>query len=84
MTLQSLTYALHIFDDRDLDGNSGFLARQPADSLADGAVADRETYFTRSFLYASSAPPTQNGPIIPAWNEGLGFVLGYGTAGNEL
>lgn len=76
--------SLHIIDDRDLDGNSGYLARQRADSLAETVIAGRESYFTRSFLYASSSPPIQNLPILQAWNAGIGFVLGYGTGGDQL
>lgn len=74
--------ALHVIEDRDLDGNDGSLARRHADSLATHFGQREANNFTRSHLYGTDASPDANAPVIAAWNAGVGYALFYGTGGS--
>jgi hypothetical protein len=76
--------ALHVIEDRDHDGNDGSLARRHADSLAAHFGPLEETNFVRSHLYGTDANTVdENGPVVSAWNAGVGYILFYGTTGSR-
>lgn len=76
------TTALRVVEDRDLEGNSGALARAHADSLGPYFGPKAQANFYTSSLYGTQVNTSiDNNGIIQAWNAGVGYALFYGTAG---
>lgn len=78
------TTALHVTEDRDYDGNNGFLARDHSDSLFNYFSPREQFNFTTSRVYGTQINNVwTNQAIIPPWNGGLGYAFFYGTTGSN-
>lgn len=72
------TTALHVIEDRDYDGNNGFLARDHSDSLFNYFSPREQFNFTTSRVYGTQINNVwTNQAIIPPWNAGLGYAFFY-------
>jgi len=73
-----------VIEDRDYDGNNGFLARDHADSLHYSFSPREQFNFVTSMVYGTEIDEVwRNQAIIPPWNGGLGYAFFYGTTGSD-